>query len=78
MFNRLEKNKEAGILVLRLFTGIRLLYGVQDNILHWHHMKEFEAFLANYHFPVPLVSAIVSEFVQAAAGVLFIIGWQVR
>ncbi|HEV7333541.1 MAG TPA: DoxX family protein [Flavisolibacter sp.] len=72
------KNTDAGILLLRLFVGVRLIYGVQDNILHWSHMKTFEAFLAAHHFPLPIVSAIVSVYAQAIAGVLFIIGWQVR
>ncbi|RYZ56211.1 MAG: DoxX family protein [Chitinophagaceae bacterium] len=72
------KNVDAGLLLLRLFVGIRLLYGVQDNILHWSHMKNFEAFLAAHHFPVPLFSAILSVYAQAIAGILYIIGWQVR
>ncbi|NTS42224.1 DoxX family protein [Flavisolibacter sp. BT320] len=41
-------------------------------------MKEFEAFLAAHHFPVPLLAAIVSVYAQAIAGILYIIGWQVR
>jgi putative oxidoreductase len=74
----LSKNVNASLLLIRLFVGIRLLYGVQDNILHWSHMKNFETFLAANGFPVPLVSAIVSVYAQAIAGILFIIGWQVR
>ena len=73
-----SKNVDAGLLVLRLFVAIRLIYGVQDNILHWRHMKEFEAFLAAHHFTVPLLAAIVSVYAQAIAGILYIIGWQVR
>ena len=78
MFTLFGKNTDAGLLILRVFLGIRLLYGVQDNILHWHHMKTFEVFLADHQFPLPLVSAIVSVYAQAIAGVLFLIGWQVR
>lgn len=78
MFSRFEKNTDAGLLLLRLFLGVRLIYGVQDNIFHWHHMKTFESFLADHQFPIPLVSAIVSVYAQAFAGVLFIAGWQVR
>lgn len=78
MLNRLEKNIDLGLFILRLFVGIRLIYGVQDNLLQWRHMKEFEAFLAQYHFPVPLVAAIVSVYAQAIAGLLFLIGWKIR
>lgn len=78
MLFRLGKNTDAGLLLLRLFVGVRLIYGVQDNIFHWHHMKTFETFLAGYQFPFPLVSAILSVYIQALAGILFITGWQVH
>ena len=74
----ITKNVDAGLLLLRLFVGIRLLYGVQDNILHWSHMKTFETFLAANGFPIPLFCAVLSVYAQAIAGILFIIGWQVR
>jgi putative oxidoreductase len=73
-----ERNKDIGLLILRLFVGIRLIYGVQDNILNWHHMKEFETFLVQHRFPFPLISAIVSVYAQALAGILLIAGFQVR
>lgn len=73
-----ERNKDVGILLLRLFAGVRLIYGVQDNVLHWERMKEFEAFLQQFHFPFPLVSAVVSVYAQALAGILFITGWLTR
>jgi len=78
MFKWFARNKDIGILLLRFFIGIRLLYGVQDNILHWKHMKEFEAFLTQFHFPLPLVSAIVSVYAQAIAGLLVITGFKIR
>ena len=73
-----ETNKDVGLLILRIFIGIRLIYGVQDNILHWAEMREFEAFLIQYQFPIPLVSAVVSVYLQALAGILFILGWKTR
>ena len=76
--NWFERNKDVGLLILRLFIGIRLIYGVQDNILHWADMKEFEAFLRQHQFPFPLVSAIISVYAQALAGILFILGWKMR
>lgn len=78
MFNWLDSRKDIGLLILRLFVGIRLFYGVVDNLVSWAHMKEFEVFLASQNFPIPLVSAVVSVYAQALAGILFIIGWQVR
>ena len=73
-----SKNPDAGLLLLRLFVGIRILYGVQDNILHWSHMKDFETFLEAHHFPFSLFSAIISVYAQAIAGILYIVGWEVR
>ena len=78
MFRWFEKKGGIGIFILRLFLGIRLLYGVVDNILHWDRMKEFEAFLIEHRFPFPLLSAIVSVYAQAIAGLLFIAGWKIR
>ena len=51
---------------------------VQDNIFSLAHMREFEAFLQQFHFPFPMISAIVSAYAQAIAGLLFIAGWKTR
>ena len=67
-----------GLLLMRLFIGVRLIYGVQDNVLHWERMKEFETFLAQVHFPFPLVCAVVSVYSQLIAGLLILAGWKIR
>ena len=74
----LKINRDVGPLLLRIFMGTRLLYGVVDNIASWEKMLHFEAFLKTYHFPFPLVSAVVSVYAQAIAGILIIIGYQTR
>lgn len=78
MFVWFNRNKDIGPLLLRLFTGIRLIYGVQDNIFSWGHMKKFAVFLGQYNFPFPLFCAIVSVYAQAIAGLAFILGWKTR
>ena len=78
LFNWLNQNRGLGLLLLRLFIGIRLIYGVMDNILHWDRMIEFKTFLAQFHFPLPLVSAIVSVYAQLLAGIMFVLGWKIR
>lgn len=70
----LDRNKDIGVLLLRLFIGVRLIYGVQDNIFNWDKMLEFEGFLSSYKFRLPLVSAIVSVYTQAIAGVMILVG----
>ena len=77
-FRWLNNNQDIGVLLLRLFIGIRLIYGVQDNILHWNNMLEFRDFLQQFHFPVPLLSAVVSVFGQFISAVLVLLGWKIR
>ena len=78
MFSFFKNHKDVGVLLLRIFIGTRLLYGVLDNIFSWSHMLQFKAFLQLFHFPMPLVSAIVSVYAQALCGVLIITGWKIR
>jgi putative oxidoreductase len=74
----LDKNRSIGILILRLFVGLRLIYGVIDNVLSWERMLEFESFLSKVGFPFPLLCAVVSVYAQLIAGILFIVGWKIR
>jgi putative oxidoreductase len=78
LFDWLDKNQNLGLVLIRLFAGIRLVYGVADNIMSWERMLEFSTFLQSFHFPFPLAAAIVSVYAQALAGILFITGWKVR
>lgn len=78
MFGFFKNHKDIGILLLRIFIGGRLLYGVVDNIFNWSRMLEFKEFLQLFHFPMPLLSAIVSVYAQAIAGILILIGWKIR
>lgn len=77
-FAWLDRNKDVGILLLRLFAGVRLVYGVIDNVLSWKHMLLFRDFLQQFHFPVPLLSAIVSVYAQLLAGIMLAVGWKIR
>jgi putative oxidoreductase len=73
-----KRHPDVGVLVLRLFVSVRLLYGVLDNITSWSRMLEFKDFLQLFHFPMPLVSAVVSVYAQAIAAVLIGVGWKIR
>lgn len=75
---RSETFKSLTLLLVRLAFGARLIYGVMDNVLSWERMLEFEAFLSASGFPVPLVSAIVSVYLQLIAGISWVIGYQVK
>lgn len=73
-----KNHKDVGVLLLRIFIGGRLLYGVVNNIFDWKRMLEFRDFLQLFHFPIPLLSAIISVYAQAIAGILIVIGWKIR
>ncbi len=67
-----------GAIFIRLLLGFHLIYGVQDNVLSWDRMLEFEAFLAQHGFPLSLFCAVVSVYAQLICGLLFILGAFVR
>jgi putative oxidoreductase len=71
-------NKGLGIFLLRLFIGLRLIYGTIDNVFNWNRMLEFKSFLATHNFPLPLASAVVSVYAQLICGILFLLGWKIR
>jgi putative oxidoreductase len=74
----LERNRDWGPLILRVFIGFVLVYGTQDNVFHTARMLEFRDFLAGNGFPVPLLSAYVSAWAQFVCGLLIIVGFATR
>jgi len=74
----MQKNIDAGLLLVRLFAGSRVVYGVLDNVFSQHHMLRFRDFLAAQGFPLPLLSAYVSVYVQFLGGLCLLAGWQTR
>src|SRR5688572_12911807 len=76
--NYFRSKKEYGPVFIRLMAGFHLIYGVQDNILNWDRMLEFRNFLDMHHFPLPLLSAIISVYAQLVCGILFMLGFYTR
>lgn len=70
--------KSLSLLLIRIAFGSRLIYGVIDNVLSWERMLEFEAFLSASGFPIPIVCAVVSVYLQLLAGISWLIGYQVK
>src|SRR3989337_2408247 len=77
-FSWFDRNRDWGIFLLRLFIGFRLVYGVQDNVLSWEHMTRFSDFLREFHFPFPMICAVVSVYLQLLAGIMIIFGFRIR
>lgn len=74
----LVSNRHLGILLLRLFVSIRLLYGVVDNVISWERMIEFSDFLQSNGFPFPIVNAIISVYAQLLCAILILLGYKIR
>jgi putative oxidoreductase len=65
---------DFALLLLRLFVGFFLVWGVWDNITSAERMQEFVAFLGKHGFPSPRLLAPVSVYLQLAIGLGFIFG----
>ena len=74
----LDRHREAGPLLFRLFLGATLVYGTQDNVFHAERMLEFRDFLAANGFPAPLASAYLSAYAQFVCGALIAVGLLTR
>lgn len=73
-----ESRSYIGLFLLRLFIGLRLLYGVLDNLVSWDQMLEFSNFLEANQFPFPVICAVISVWIQAIGAVLLLIGFKTR
>lgn len=77
-YNEYLDRPDLGLLLLRLFLGSRLLYGVVDNVVSWERMQEFALFLEQHHFPLPTISAIISVYLQLLGALLILLGYKTR
>lgn len=77
-FKFFEAKGYIGIFLLRIFVGLRLLYGVIDNIISWEKMMEFSGFLELNGFPFPTISAVLSVYAQFICGILILTGFKIR
>jgi putative oxidoreductase len=69
-----EQRRELGAFFVRLFMGTFLIYMSRDNVFDRARMLEFERFLRQFGFPVPLLSAHGSAYAQFACGILILLG----
>ncbi len=74
----LETKRHYGIFILRFFIGLRLIYGVIDNIVSWDQMIEFSSFLHSSGFPIPVASAVISVYAQFICALLLLVGYKIR
>jgi putative oxidoreductase len=65
---------DFALLLLRLFVGLFLIWGVWDNITEPARMAEFVEFLRKSGFPSPELLAPLSVYVQFLVGLAFALG----
>ena len=65
---------DFALLLLRLFVGLFLIWGVMDNVSSSERMAEFVKFLGAHGFPAPGLLAGLSVYLQLAIGVSFVLG----
>lgn len=70
----LERYSDTALLLLRVATGLFLLYQCHDNVLSAERMDEFKQFMTAFGFWNPDVLAPLTIFLQVAAGIGFVLG----
>ena len=70
----LARHTDIAVLLLRLYLGGFLIWGVWDNITSAERMAEFAGFLTAIGSPLPELAAPVSVGAQFLVGVLLIPG----
>jgi putative oxidoreductase len=72
--NSAQGFSDFALLLMRLFVGLFLIWGVWDNITDGARMQEFVSFLDKYGFASPKILAPVSVYLQLAIGLGFVLG----
>lgn len=62
------------LLLMRLFVGLFLMWGVWDNITDTARMQEFTEFLRSHGFASPQLLAPLSVYAQFFIGMAFVLG----
>ena len=73
-----DRFKDFGPLILRVFVGIVLIWGTQDNVFSHDRMMEFADFLEANGFRSPVLLAHVSAYAQFLCGALILVGFLTR
>ncbi len=78
MDKQLSGQSAIGILLLRMFISLRLIYGVIDNVISWERLLAFANFLQAQGLPFPKLAALTSVYLQLVAGIMILLGYKIR
>lgn len=70
----LKRYRDYAPVFLRVLIGIFVIWGVQDNVLGWDKMLEFEQFLRKRGVPYSLFAAHLSVYAQLICGISILLG----
>ena len=65
---------DFALLLMRIFVGLFLIWGVWDNLTDAARMREFVEFLRKFNFPSPAILAPLSVYTQLLIGLAFVLG----
>jgi putative oxidoreductase len=69
-----QRFSDFALLLLRVYVGLFLIWGVWDNVTDAARMSEFVEFLRKFGFPSPGFLAPLSVYVQLLVGIAFVLG----
>ena len=69
-----QRFADFGLLLLRIATGVFLIYQSHDNVFSAVRMDEFVKFLTQFGFAAPELMAPLSVYFQFLAGIGFVLG----
>jgi len=69
-----QRFSDFTLLLIRLFVGLFLIWGVWDNVTDAGRMHEFQEFLRAHGFVSPQLMAPLSVYAQLLVGVAFVLG----
>jgi len=72
--NGAQRFGDFALLLLRVFVGLFLIWGVWDNITDAGRMREFQEFLGKHGFVAPGLMAPLSVYTQLLVGIGFVLG----
>lgn len=72
--NGAQRFGDFTLLLLRVFVGLFLVWGVWDNVTSPERMHAFQEFLGKHGFAAPWFLAPLSVYVQLLVGLAFVLG----
>ena len=77
-FEFFKRHRDYAPVFLRVLIGSFIIWGVQDNVLSWDQMLDFEKFLRARGVPASMLAAHLSVYAQLICGISILLGVFIR